>query len=354
MSDARQAFRDLHEVAGQVFDTTELRADPVRVEERVSRYRAGRAVLASFAGIGVAGVVVAGALQALGAAEVSPATSPTPPPIPQPTDIVTDARDPACADATVVPGAPAGDVGGLEGWWNATPIAPCDEWNPAILAHPDTVTINTSDGTMLEASYRTSLAALGVYADLGPDFRVPDPDPEWPAASIIVIDAATGEVLSSSRISELHGQIYSAAEIQLDDPGFYKVERPYPAGAVEPTLEDLWPRAAGAEVLWEDDKVVRFLSGEAQPGEFSVVKADASVYAARDWQCAWLREYLWGAGAGDAERVSTALGELERFSQLDAIANYQPELGEQLDEVLLEPLRTGDTSEITSFVSRSC
>ncbi len=196
MTDAREAFRDLHDVAGHVFDTTALRVNPDPVEARVERYRAGRAVLGSLAGTAVVGIVVLGVTHRQGPHEVDPVATASASTTP---DVVVTAA--ACHGATGIEGKPAGSLAGLEGWWNATPTAPCDEWDQVILEHPDTVTINTADNTMVEAYYRTSIDALGVYRDLGPDFVVPDPDPTWPADSIIVIDAATGEVLSSSLLS---------------------------------------------------------------------------------------------------------------------------------------------------------
>ncbi|WP_084125020.1 hypothetical protein [Demequina sp. NBRC 110054] len=364
MSSAREAFSDLHDVAGRVFDTTDLRANPGPVEVRVARYRAGRTVLLSVGGLAVVGALLFGTTLRPAPAEVGPATEATPSTAASHGPAVMEgsgADAAACRPATVIAGKAAGGVGGVEGYWNSTPVRACEDWDQVILSHPETATINTTDGTMIEASYRTSMAALGDYADLGPDFVVPDPDPEWPAKSVIVIDVATGEILYERLLADfpqfddaVEGTGVDPAAAQLEDPDFYKVEEPYPAGATEPTLADLWPRVDGATLLWENDTVARYLSDEAQPGEFSVVKGNAAVYAAMDWQCAWLREYLWGAQADDAQRVSEAQDALEGFSALRAIATYNPELGEAKDEQLLEPLREGDIDALARVVERDC
>jgi len=80
------------------------------------------------------------------------------------------------------------------------------------MAHPDTILINTTDNTMMEAYYRTSIDALGAYANLGPDFVVPNPDPTWPADSLVLIDAKTGEVIFADPISDYSEDISDTAK----------------------------------------------------------------------------------------------------------------------------------------------
>ncbi|WNM24431.1 hypothetical protein [Demequina capsici] len=202
MSDSRDRFQDLRAIAGEGFESTPLRLDLDPIQTRVARYRTGRMVLASVVGLVMVGAVVFGTTLRPGPTQNAPLATPssTPDVTVTPDTVVTQASDanPACNAATGIEGKPAGSVGGMEGWWNSTPVAACDQWDQQILDHPDTVTINTYDDTMVEAYYRTSIDALGVYANLGPDFVIPDPDPSWPADSMIVIDARTGEVLASS------------------------------------------------------------------------------------------------------------------------------------------------------------
>ncbi|WNM24435.1 hypothetical protein [Demequina capsici] len=193
MSEGRDAFKDLHAVAGQVFDTTNLRANPDPVEARIARYRTGRTVLASFAGVAVVGAIAVGAMQRLGPAENAPATTPSS----TPDATVTQAAvDPNCVPLTIVPGKAAPELGDAGLGWTDQDSLTCSRRSQEFLDHPDTVAINTVDDTMVEAYYRTSIDDLGVYADLGPDFVVPDPDPSWPENTVIMIDAHTREVLS--------------------------------------------------------------------------------------------------------------------------------------------------------------
>ncbi|MFW2513354.1 hypothetical protein ACNI3K_06205 [Demequina sp. SO4-13] len=209
MSDARQAFHDLHGLAGGGFDASEIAHGPDRVERRVARWRGVRMAVTSAASIAVVAAVAVGA-NATRAAEPLPASSLEAPvtatATPTPDAGVSQGTDLAgCSDAVVVAGKPVGNLGGLEGWFNGTPVAPCSEWDQQILDHPDTVLIYTGDNTMVEAYYRTSIDALGPYSDLGPDFKVPDPDPDWPENVLVLIDARSGEVLSVHEVPETFG-----------------------------------------------------------------------------------------------------------------------------------------------------
>lgn len=86
------------------------------------------------------------------------------------------------------------ELGGLDGWWNATPAddkgneLPVDEWPQQILDHPATVTLETIDGRVLESFDRRSCTDVTDY--------VPPPLNELPPDAIVVLDAQTGEVLA--------------------------------------------------------------------------------------------------------------------------------------------------------------
>ncbi|WP_062132686.1 hypothetical protein [Demequina aestuarii] len=214
MSEAREAFHDLHGLAGAGFDGTGLADGPERVERRVARWRDARAALASVAGIAVVAMMAVGlnsspAVVPLPGSPVEPPVTASAMPAP---GVSMGGTDPSpCAEATVVPGKAIGNFGGLMGWFSDTPSAPCDEWDQQILDHPDTVLIYTADNTMVEAYYRTSIDALGPYADLGPDFEVPTPDPDWPENMVVLIDAKTGEVLLVQEVPETFGDAEGGA-----------------------------------------------------------------------------------------------------------------------------------------------
>ncbi|MFW7413443.1 hypothetical protein [Demequina sp. SO4-18] len=216
MSDARQAFYDLHSLAERGFDASEIAKGPDQVERRVARWRGARAAVTSVASIAVVALVAVGVNQAR-SAEPMPAHPVGPPvtasaaPGPEPTG---ESANPAgCAEAVVVPGKPVGNLGGLMGSFEDTTTAPCSEWDQE---NPDTVLIYTADNTMVEAYYRTSIDALGPYADLGPDFKVPDPDPNWPENSLVLIDVRTGEVLLSTDVPETFGTSEEGATVLSD------------------------------------------------------------------------------------------------------------------------------------------
>lgn len=116
-------------------------------------------------------------------------------------DAPTDAQLAACNPADLITGkAPNEFVGGMEGWFNSTPVAPCSQWEERTLAHPDTVLINTRDGTLVEAYGRTDTDVLDPYRDLGDDMVVPNPDATWPDNSLVLIDAGSGELLETFEI----------------------------------------------------------------------------------------------------------------------------------------------------------
>lgn len=227
MNDAREAFHDLQGLAGAGFDHTALVHDPDGIERRVARRRDARTALMSVATIVVITVTAVGVNEAR-SVEPMPgeplAPTVTASAMPEPDAGISQGTDPAgCAQAELVTGKAVGNLGGLEGWFNGTPSAPCSEWEQQILDHPDTVLIYTEDHTMVEAYYRTSIDALGPYADLGPDFVVPNPDPDWPEDSLVLIDARTGEVLLTHDISELFGATVDGetevADVLLSDRG---------------------------------------------------------------------------------------------------------------------------------------
>ena len=210
MNDARQAFHDLQALAGEGFEDTVVARAPERVQHRVAVRRRARAAVGSLACVAVVAAAALGLTVGNG-----PQPAPVTPPVLNTTLPTSPSPDPspeagvswpaACHSASVISGKPVGTLGGLEGWFNATPTAPCDEWDPQILDHPDTVLIFTADNTMVEAYYRTDISALGVYASLAPDFVVPDPDPAWPQDQLVLIDARTGEVLQVSEVPETFG-----------------------------------------------------------------------------------------------------------------------------------------------------
>lgn len=204
MSNARNTFQDLRTIAGKGLDATEPSVRWASVETRITRYRRRRTVSTSAAAVAMVTAVAAGVVLGPDRTDTGPANPPSEAPSPPPVETDAAALDPACSSVTVVPGKavepPAGmahefpgSFGGLEGWFNATPSAPCEQWDERILEHPDTVLINTMDYTMVEAYYRTSRDALGVYATLDGNFALPEPDPTWPTGELVLIDASTGE-----------------------------------------------------------------------------------------------------------------------------------------------------------------
>lgn len=112
----------------------------------------------------------------------------------------------ACGGAANAAGTPtaslqhssAPEVGGYEGWWNATPAS----GNTAGLPQ-EAVAINTRTNTVVDAFSRAS-------NDAGRPTLITDvpytvvPDPSWPADSVIIIDTATNKVIEDFRV-DLNG-----------------------------------------------------------------------------------------------------------------------------------------------------
>lgn len=86
------------------------------------------------------------------------------------------------------------EVGGYEGWWNATPASGTTAGLPE-----ETVAINTRMNTVVDAFNRK-------INDAGRPTRIADvpytvvPDPAWPADSVIIIDTATNATIENFRV----------------------------------------------------------------------------------------------------------------------------------------------------------
>ena len=89
---------------------------------------------------------------------------------------------------------PASEVGGYEGWWNATPA------NGNLAGLPqETVSVNTRTNAVVDAfSRKTNDAGRPTLISDVPYTVVPDPS--WPADSVIIIDTTTNKVIESFRV----------------------------------------------------------------------------------------------------------------------------------------------------------
>jgi len=350
MSETRNAFQNLQLVTGRGFDATALYADWDEVEHRIARYRTGRVVLSSIGVLAVVGGVTFAAIAMPFKGNAGPAVPPSATPSASASGV--DRRASACLSAQVVTGKSVGNLGGLMGWFNTTPGVPCDEWPDRVLEHPDTVLINTTDNTMVEAYYRTNIAALGTYAHLGDDFVVPDPDPSWPADSLVLIDAGTKEVLEVTALADLP----DLSSTQL--PAISVFGEPYPLGMSAPNLVDLVPGGKGGTLISETDNeyVFGLLRPDPTDGHTAEVpipfpKGNVLVLAATHWECAWITEYVWASAANDPKRTSAAIAELEKFPNLDVIKKYNPQLaeGDYLTRII-----GGDTEYAKRWLNMSC
>lgn len=87
-------------------------------------------------------------------------------------------------------------IGGLEGWWNSTPIdvdgsdLPVEEWPQEILDHPATAQVDTRTGAVLESFDRRTCTVVDGYA----------PPADLPQNAIVVLDAVSGEILAQQGI----------------------------------------------------------------------------------------------------------------------------------------------------------
>lgn len=94
------------------------------------------------------------------------------------------------------------ELGGLEGWWNGTPLSTSggwlavERWPQQVLDHPATATVETTTGTVLETFDRRSCTGVADY--IPPDLSALAP------STVVVLDALTGEVLAEHPV-ELAG-----------------------------------------------------------------------------------------------------------------------------------------------------
>lgn len=348
MNNARDAFQNLQAITGRGLDSTALYRDLDEVERRIARHRTGRVVLSSFVALAVVGGLTFAATAMPFTGNSGPAVVPSE--TPSPSALGIDPHPAGCIAAQVVSGKPVGNLGGLMGWYNSTPTAPCDEWPEQILDHPDTVLIYTGDNTMVEAYYRTNIDALGIYAHLGEDFVVPDPDPSWPADRLVLIDARTNEVLEVTDIADLPG----ASSLSV-------FGEPYPDGVTAPELVSLLEGGKGGTYISETETTYTFgllrpdpTDGHTVEVPITFAKGDILVSAAIDWQCAWIAEYVRAAEANDSLGASVAATELEKFPDLEVIQQYNPELGEGMRITLIPRIVGGDTEYAKRWLNGTC
>ncbi|WP_062465214.1 hypothetical protein [Demequina soli] len=280
-----RTLHDLEAMARAAADDAALATARTLAEARVARYRRGRASVVGAVAAVVGVLAVVGLTQSRPDGVAPAVASPTPGASASPSPSASAASDPAaCAPATVIPGKAVGMWGGMESSWNSTPVAPCDEWPAELLAHPNTVLINTRDDTMVEAYYRVDGPDMDAWRDLGPDFLVPDPDAAWPADRWIVVDAATRELLEVDRIPD---QVDDAAPVDLStfSPGTQAVA----AGLHHPALRLLAvggfaygdsstaPGALGPVLLYRDaDAYAAYLEDPSRdPGAMMTVTLSA-------------------------------------------------------------------------------
>lgn len=196
MTRAHDAFRALETLSSHGFDATALGTDASGLVAGIRRRRRRRAAGVAGAAAAIATAVV---LVVVGAWSSGPDSSPAGTTSPTPsatTASPTPVAEPWCRPAQVVAGVPVNEwFGGTEGWWNATPLADCDEWLDLIRQHPDTVLINTATHTMVEGYFRTDLDARDAYAALAPTFVVDPGTVAWPENALVLIDAHSREVI---------------------------------------------------------------------------------------------------------------------------------------------------------------
>lgn len=82
-------------------------------------------------------------------------------------------------------------VGGYEGWWNGTPVS-----GDASTLPDETVAVRTDTIEIVDASVRDASGQAVAIPVSDVEYTV-DPDPEWPASSVVIIDTQTGEVIHS-------------------------------------------------------------------------------------------------------------------------------------------------------------
>lgn len=82
-------------------------------------------------------------------------------------------------------------VGGYEGWWNGTPVS-----GDASTLPDETVAVRTDTGEIVDASARDASGQAVAIPVSDVEYTI-DPDPEWPARSVVIIDTQTGEVIHS-------------------------------------------------------------------------------------------------------------------------------------------------------------
>jgi YVTN family beta-propeller protein len=104
----------------------------------------------------------------------------------------------AAGTPTASPPASAPEVGGYEGWWNATPASGSTAGLPQ-----EAVAVNTRTNKVVDAfSRRINDAGRATLITDVPYTVVPDPS--WPADSVVIIDTATNKVIEDFRV-DLNG-----------------------------------------------------------------------------------------------------------------------------------------------------
>lgn len=110
-----------------------------------------------------------------------------------------------------------------------------------------------------------------------------------------------------------------------------------------------------ATQLTEDATAVDLGSPSQQGGvgQYVIKDGNVAVLQVIDWQCAWTREFVDAADAGDNQRADASAAQLETFTSLDTINTYSPDLKQAQDDIF-DPMIAGDIQKGWDWLSNSC
>ncbi len=155
-----------------------------------------------------------------------------------------------------------------------------------------------------------------------------------------------------------------SSEMNLDKLSF-------PEGVNPPTILDLVPEADGVDPkdirVYDGAESVQFTvkpgtaghhavaseAGSGNRAEVQVDKGDLAIMRALHWQCAWVREYVDAANAGNEAAQKTAADQLATFPNLAAVRDYGPDLA-GIQEDVITPMVSGDTAAGENWLAKSC
>lgn len=160
--------------------------------------------------------------------------------------------------------------------------------------------------------------------------------------------------------TEATSTIHESARTATEDLGSAEIQDinslPVLEGVAPFSIDQLVPDTDEA-VLTDSSDDSLTVKSRSQEGEDQVIvisRGDVAIAATNHWACAWIDEYAQAKEANDEDRMDAAIGQLNRVSSLEAVQEFDPEVGDEYDSEIIPRLQDGDAEFASRYVQRNC